>query len=69
MSAPHDGFENWPREQLVAWLAKADWNGIWSDEDSLANDMQPLTREEAVEQVRQWIAAEAEVDLGRTPTP
>ena len=27
------------REQLIAWLAWNDRNGIWSDEDSRTNDM------------------------------
>lgn len=41
----------WPREKLIGWLNWVDANGIWSDEDMVANDMDPMTVEDAVDQV------------------
>ena len=35
------------REQLIAWLAWNDGNGIWTDDDSRANEIPPLTLETA----------------------
>ena len=31
------------REQLIGWLIWADGNGLWSDEDCLAEGYEPLT--------------------------
>lgn len=45
----------WPREKLIGWLEWVDANGIWSDEDMIANDMDPMTVEDAVEQVMMFV--------------
>lgn len=45
----------WPREKLIGWLQWNDANGIWSDEDMLANDMDPMTVEDAVDQVMMFV--------------
>lgn len=45
----------WPREKLIGWLQWNDGNGIWSDEDMIANDMDPMTVEDAVEQVMAFV--------------
>lgn len=46
----------WPREKLIGWLQWNDGNGIWSDEDMIANDMDPMTVEDAVEQVMAFVS-------------
>lgn len=45
----------WPREKLIDWLAWNDPNGIWTDKDMIANDMDPMTVEDAVEQVMPFV--------------
>jgi hypothetical protein len=45
----------WPREKLIGWLQWNDPNGIWSDKDMVANDMDPMTVDEAVEQVMVFV--------------
>jgi hypothetical protein len=45
----------WPREKLIGWLQWNDANGIWTDEDMIANDMDPMTVEDAVEQVMMFV--------------
>lgn len=45
----------WPREKLIGWLQWNDGNGIWTDEDMIANDMDPMTVEDAVEQVMEFV--------------
>ena len=45
----------WPREKLIGWLQWNDGNGIWSDEDMIRNDMDPMTVEDAVEQVMEFV--------------
>jgi len=45
----------WPREKLIGWLQWNDPNGVWSDEDMLADDMDPMTVEDAVEQVMMFV--------------
>ena len=37
------------REQLIDWLCLADPNGIYRDEDSIGEGMDPITYEEALE--------------------
>lgn len=37
----------WSREKLISWLNWNDPNGIWSDEESIAERYEPLTRETA----------------------
>lgn len=41
----------WPREKLIGWLRWNDPNGIWTDKQMVANDMDPMSLEDAVEQV------------------
>jgi|GEM_PF-2862128 len=38
---------NWSREKMIVWLNWNDPNGIWTDEDSIAEGMKPLTKENA----------------------
>ncbi len=38
---------NWSREKMIIWLNWNDPNGIWTDEDSIAENMKPLTKEKA----------------------
>lgn len=45
----------WPREKLIGWLQWNDGNGIWTDEDMIANDMDPMTVADAVEQVMEFV--------------
>lgn len=45
----------WPREKLIGWLHWNDPNGIWYDDDMVANDMDPMTVEDAVEQVMPFV--------------
>ena len=40
------------RCDLLRWLALNDPNGVYTDEDSLLEDMEPLTLDEARELVR-----------------
>lgn len=37
----------WSRDTVIGWLNWNDSNGIWTDEDSIAEGMQPMTVEEA----------------------
>jgi len=46
----------WDRDQLIDWLQWVDSNGIWSDEDMLSNDLDPMSVEEAVDQVMSFVA-------------
>ncbi len=39
------------REDLIDWLCWADPNGAWSDADAHAEACDPMTREEAIEQI------------------
>lgn len=70
----------WPREKLIGWLEWNDANGIWSDEDMIANDMDPMTVEDAVDQVmvfveenletpEEMMGASLEKNPGRYPKP
>jgi hypothetical protein len=52
----------WPREKLIGWLCWNDPNGIWTDEDMELNDMDPMSQEEAVDQVMAFVE-----DNGETP--
>ncbi len=45
----------WDRQKLIDWLCWNDANGIWTDEDMVANDMDPMTVEDAVEQVMPFV--------------
>lgn len=46
------------RGQLIAWLCVADGNGVWTDKESRANDMPPLTLERALDRVREMLTQE-----------
>lgn len=39
------------RDVLITWLRRVDPNGIWTDEDLVANDMDPMTEADAWEQI------------------
>ncbi len=52
----------WPREKLIGWLQWNDPNGIWTDKDMEANDMDPMSVEEAVDQIMAFVE-----DNGETP--
>lgn len=44
--------ENWKRESLLEWLAWNDRNGIFTDKQSEAEGMQPMTKKEALEVIK-----------------
>jgi len=50
------------REELIDWLCWVDANGIWTDKDLIANDMDPMSQEEAVDQVMAFVE-----ETGETP--
>ena len=50
----------WDRLQLIDWLQWVDSNGIWSDEDMVDNELDPMGVEEAVEQVMVFVAGNME---------
>ena len=39
------------RKVLISWLCWADCNGAWTDADSEAEGLDPMTREEAIKQI------------------
>lgn len=45
----------WDRKKLIGWLQWNDPNGIWSDDDMVANDMDPMSVEDAVDQVMPFV--------------
>jgi hypothetical protein len=45
----------WDRDDLIDWLVWVDPNGIWSDEDMLRDDMDPMSVEDAVDCVMQFV--------------
>lgn len=51
----HDRLLTWPRQKLIDWLCWNDANGIWTDEDMIANDMDPMTVEDAVDQIMPFV--------------
>ena len=40
------------REECIAWLIANDRNGCYSDEDCIAEGLQPLTHAEALQLIR-----------------
>jgi len=48
--------ENNDREGLIRFLVWVDGNGIWTDSDSFANDMDPITFEDAKAKVLGFLA-------------
>ena len=49
--------ENNDRLGLIRFLVWVDGNGIWTDSDSIANDMEPITFQEAKEKVQEFLAS------------
>lgn len=49
--------ENNDRLGLIRFLVWVDGNGIWSDQDSIANDMDPITFEDAKSKVLEFLAS------------
>lgn len=45
------------RQGLIRFLVWVDGNGIWTDSDSLANDMEPMTFQEAKEKALEFLAS------------
>lgn len=43
--------ETWSRESLLNWLSWNDRNGIFTDKQSEAEGMEPMTKEEAIETI------------------
>lgn len=58
----HRLMTTWDRKKLIDWLCWVDPNGIWTDKDMHANDMDPMSQEEAVDQVMSFVE-----DAGETP--
>lgn len=50
----------WDRLVLIDWLQWVDSNGIWSDEEMISNDLDPMNVEEAVDQVMVFVAGNME---------
>jgi hypothetical protein len=48
--------ENNDRLGLIRFLVWSDGNGIWSDSDSIANDMEPITFEDAKAKALEFLA-------------
>jgi hypothetical protein len=44
--------KTWKRESLLDWLAWNDRNGIFTDKQSEAEGMQPMTKKEALEVIK-----------------
>lgn len=70
------GLLAWDRLQLIDWLQWVDPNGTWSDEDTLASGMDPMSLEDAVDHVmafveenmetpEEMVAASTEANPGR----
>ena len=49
--------ENNDREGLIRFLVWVDGNGIWSDSDSIANDMEPISLQEAKEKAQEFLVS------------
>lgn len=60
LAAERERLMSWPRHDLIDWLCWVDPNGIWTDEDMVANDMDPMSQEEAVDQVMSFVEEEME---------
>jgi len=46
---------NWSRENLLNWLSWNDRNGIFTDKQSEAEGMQPMTKIEALEVINRIV--------------
>ena len=49
--------ENNDRLGLIRFLVWVDGNGIWTDSDSIANDMEPISLQEAKEKAQEFLAS------------
>lgn len=49
--------ENEDRQGLIRFLVWVDSNGIWTDSDSIANDMEPISLQEAKEKAQEFLAS------------
>ncbi len=47
--------ENWSRESLLDWLSWNDRNGIFTDKQSEAEGMEPMTKSEALEVINRIV--------------
>ena len=45
----------WSREALLNLCQQNDPNGLWTDEDSKAEGWDPITKEEALAKIREWM--------------
>jgi hypothetical protein len=50
----------WDRKKLIGWLVWNDPNGIWTDKDMIANDMDPMSVEEAADMIMEFVAENME---------
>jgi hypothetical protein len=50
----------WDRQMLIGWLSWNDPNGIWTDKEMAANDMDPMSVEEAVDMIMEFVAENME---------
>ncbi len=44
-----------PREDLIAWLSRCDLNGVWTDEDMRAEGWDPMSLQDAWDQIEAMI--------------
>lgn len=58
----HRLLTTWTRQDMIDWLCWNDRNGIWTDEDMRREDMDPMSEEEAVDQIMAFVE-----DTGETP--
>jgi hypothetical protein len=50
----------WDRDTLIDWLVWVDPNGVYTDEDMQADGMEPMSLEDAVDNVMMFVAEELE---------
>ena len=55
------------REDLIYWLGSVDRNGVWSDDDMLAEGLRPMTLDEAWTQVDMMVSDWSEVYASTCP--
>ncbi len=58
----HRLLTTWTRHDMIDWLCWNDPNGIWTDEDMRREDMDPMSEEEAVDQIMAFVE-----ETGETP--
>lgn len=47
--------DTWSRKSLLEWLAWNDRNGIFTDEQSKAEGMEPMTKNDAIELIKKIV--------------